>query len=170
MLLPAAVNYPCQPSRIKHRSCRPVHSLTRAVLPAAPHKLQNKWLVVSSDAVLGLACPPRHRHPPQHWLQHRAGSSCWGRQGQAGPWHWGMDSPLESTGSCQQGQRERGTGRQQHRHRLPAPANLRCRHRATAQHAGWFISCAPGTVPSRVPCRAVLGITAMVCVRLLRQG
>lgn len=62
MLLPAAVNYPCQPSRIKHRSSRPVHSLTRAALPAAPHKLQNKWLVVSPDVVPGLVWSPQHQH------------------------------------------------------------------------------------------------------------
>jgi len=72
MLLPAAVNYPCQPSCIKHCSCRPAHSLTRAVPPAARHKLQNKWPVVSPDVALGLARPPRHPAPAKPAAQ-RAG-------------------------------------------------------------------------------------------------
>lgn len=94
MLLPAAVNYPCQPSRIKHRSCRPVHSLTRAVLPAAPHQLQNKWLVVSPDVVLGFAWPPRHRHPPRHQFQ----QVLLGQAGMGGHRAWGTDPPWKAPG------------------------------------------------------------------------
>lgn len=91
MLLPGAVNYPCQPQRIKHRRRRPAQSLTRAG-PPPPYQLQNKWLLVSPDTGLGLVWPPWHRDPPQHqaapgaggWIppvKHQKDSRSWGWAG-----------------------------------------------------------------------------------------
>lgn len=92
MSVPAAVNHPCQPARMKHRRRRPPHSLT-----CQPTSITQEMAVVSPELVLGFAWAPRHPS------QHHAGKSLVLRDG----------STLENSGSCWQSEWELGMDRQQ---------------------------------------------------------